>query len=384
MANPTYRVVLREPVGGAKRAVFVGRGRYGPGTTNDGSLAALNFWRRLRTAGSFTLYIDGQDDRIAEFVDDAIVQIERFDVYSGAFVQVFEGLHASAELTMDKDGAERFISRGRGMNNLLAGEVILGFVGDATSLKSGASETVAKAYVNEAIGPGAGVDDLGLSRVRTGLTIEADAGTGAVWTGDRANSNLLDVLIEIANYAPGDFGIISGATPGTFQFVWRDVRWGEDRSKLNTGGNAPVIFSPTRRNVENISIIVSRLDEANVVYAIGQGAGDQRARVTVANVASLGASPLARRAVARDASDESTPTGLTGRGYDALETFRPVVSARFDAINTDNTEWIRDWDVGDSVTVEYKNISITQKIIGVRVTLDGAGSETVAAEAINE
>ena len=103
MANPTYRVVLREPVGGAKRAVFVGRGRYGPGTTNDGSLAALNFWRRLRTAGSFTLYIDGQDDRIAEFVDDAIVQIERTTRSPGRFDVPCRDAHAVHRSPIDRD-----------------------------------------------------------------------------------------------------------------------------------------------------------------------------------------------------------------------------------------------------------------------------------------
>jgi hypothetical protein len=64
-----------------------------------------------------------------------------------------------------------------------------------------------------------------------------------------------------------------GQGPAAFEFVWRNVRWGRDRTRGNSEGNPPVILSPQFGNVEGIQASYSHLDEVNAVYTLGQGKG---------------------------------------------------------------------------------------------------------------
>ena len=92
---------------------------------------------------------------------------------------------------------------------LIASETIHWPAGTAYTCKDDPAETVLKEYIEENIGPSAGLDENGLSRVRQWLTVEPDGAGGATWVGCRSDKNLLEVAQELAEYGPGDFKIVS-------------------------------------------------------------------------------------------------------------------------------------------------------------------------------
>lgn len=385
MAETFYQVRVRD-TDGATIAVFVGAGRGGTG----GGMQAFSYRKRLRTPGSWWVQIDGNDERIATLqLDDGLDYIFEFwrrdPIVGLGWYRDFSGLHRYDDSKRVAEGREIFTFRGRGLNDLLGAEPIRYDKGTAEAAKTGAAETVAKEYIDENIGPGAPnpLDD---------FTVEADAGTGNTWGGDRANKQLFDVLVELADFAPGDFNIVDlsatslDVVAGTpeFQFQWRENQWGPDKTSTNTDGNVPVVFGVQRRNATNINYVYSRLDEVNVVYVVGQGAGaTKRARTRTATDAGLDSTwdttKWGRRAVVRTTQDYSD-SDMDDAGDETLYKQRARTSFNFQTNMSINTRYGYHWDYGDLVTVEYRGQSTDQKIVGVIVSIASDGGTSIVPE----
>ena len=381
MSTITYQVKVRDTSGNPV-AFFAGAGR----GEHGGGLQSLSYNKRLCTSGGWEVRIHGDDERVEllrlqevlpKRVDYIFEFLRRDPGYLDWYTD-FAGFHRSDEFTEDQEGHQIYIARGVGFNDQLAGEAIRYYAGSEEASKSGAAETVAKEFVDENIGPNAGVDDNGDSRVRAGLTVEVNAGTGLTWTGARANKNLLDVLVEIAKFATADFNVVQTGD-ATFEFQWRDGQWGDDKTR----GNVPaVIFGSQYNNATNIRLSYSRSDEVNVVYVGGQGVGAARNYVTQSTTA-INDSPWSRRAVFRDAKNTPTVAGLEDTGDEILEKQKSVVAISFDIKQTTATRYGVHWDYGDLVTVEFRGQDFDKKIVGVTVTLSSDGKETIKPEVEN-
>ena len=367
MAIVTYQVHLKNHQG-ERVAVFAGQGR------GRGGMQSFYYAKRLRTPGQFELRIDGEDERIDLFRLDYQIEFWRRDPWGNLpWYKDFETFYRSSSFEMYKDGRVTFIARGRGYNDLLMAEPIRFAAGSDGACKSGAAETVAKAYVNENIGPGAGLDSKGYSRVMPGLAIEADRGTGANWDGCRANQNLLGVLQEIAEMAPGDYQIV-GTGPATFEFRWRDEQWGSDKRDT-------VILSPKRGSAEGERYVYSHLDEVNVVYVLGQGEGELRKVVPVLDTNAATATPWSRRAITRAAAfDDNTDDKMEVIGESVLDEQKAKRYTTFTAKQTRATRYGRDWNWGDLVTVRFRGMEFGQRITGVQVGLNREGEERIQPE----
>ena len=387
----SYQIRVRDN-DGQQIAVFSGDGRGASG----GGLQWLSYRKRLRTPGAGIVPIFGDDERIPllELLDtgapdthlDYWLEFWRQDpVWKPEWYRDFVILHRWDNFKQQSEGQIIYEMRGRGLNDLLQAETIRWYKGSAQAAKAGACETVAKSYVNENIGPGATVV-AGRDRAGNfqGLTVEGDGATGAAWDGDRSNENLLDVLTELAEFAPGDFSL----EPTSFhpdaiamQFQWRSGQWGTDK----TQGNDPaVIFSPENENVENVNMTWSRLDEVNVCDIGGPGKGISRIYASRTSGTELD-SPWARRAVFRNgSSSENNSTGqLEDIADETLEKQRSKRGFTFDVIQTESTRYGRDWIVGDLVTIKFLERSYNEKIVGVTVGVSsgGDGKETISVEA---
>ena len=366
-----YQVKLKNH-SGAVVALFTGTGR------TTGGMEGFSFEKWLRLPGLYSLDVDAADERIELFDTDYQVEFWRRDIAGGLeWYNVFEAFHRSAEYWLADSGDETFTSRGQHYNVLLQAEPIRWAAGSDQANKSGPCETVAKAYVDENIGPGATSPPRDSAGVMPGLSIEADAATGATWSGPRANKNLLDTLIELADYAPADFMVV-GTGAALFEFRWKAGQWGQDKTRGNVGGLPPVVFSPLLNNVRNVRYLHDRTSETNVCYVLGQGSGDQRRVVTRTSGAETD-SPWARRAVARDARNTYSTDALSDNGDEVLDENRAKVEMQCTVKQSEAVRFGRDWDLGDLVTVEYRTFSVTQKIIGVRVTVGSDGDEVIEA-----
>jgi hypothetical protein len=198
--------------------------------------------------------------------------------------------------------------------------------------------------------------------------VETDNGTGATWSGDRSGKVLIEVLSEIAGFAGADFNIVQTGD-ATFEFQWKDGQWGDDKTLGNGAGNAPVIFSARRRNVESVVSEKSYLDTPNVVITQGQGYGDNRAEGGAYLAGELSDTSWARRAVLRTSRDQYGTANLNTIAEAVLEQQRARVEIDVDVKQVGNTRYGRDWWLGDLVTAEDTRAGrqVNQKVVGVRV-----------------
>jgi len=367
---------------GAVVAVFAGGGR----GESLGGLRSFSYRKRLRTPGATTVRIAGNDDRIRDFLSlDAHLDYQwefyRNDPLIGStFVKDHESFHRGEEVDELADGSLSYISRGQGYNILFSSEAIRYAAGSAQARKSGDSATVAYEFIDENIGPNAGVDTNGNTRVRPGLSLAAFLPSGVNWSGGRANENLADVLDELADLTPADYMIL-GNGPAAFTAVWRNVRWGLDRTTGNPDGNAPLRFSASQGNVATVQSTYNQLNAVTTVYVLGQGRQTQRRVTTVTDATLLGLSPWARRAVARSESNEEDLTYLASKGQQVIDAQRSRRSFSFDVRQTEAVRYGRDWDMGDLVEVEdYLGNVAAMKIVGVTVSVSESGEENITPE----
>jgi len=394
MAIQTYQVRIKD-LTGAVVAIFGGAGRGGV----SGDLQSLSYNRRLRSLGQFTLYIDGNDDRIPLLkVINAQVEIWRRDPVAGlawlggldswrrdsftlttGWYKDFEGFIRGWNRGFTGEGRRVFVCQGRQYNDLLAGETINYAKTTAGAAKTGLPGAVAAAYVNENIGAAAGLDALGNSRVRLGVSEFVESDTATNWSGDRGNISLLDALQELADFAPGDYMVL-GTGPAAFQFRWRGTRWGRDLTPGNTAGNVPCVFSVFNNNVTDVTFGYNALDETNAVYVGGQAWGAARTYRTRVTAAATAFS-WARRAVFRDARDTNVNATLDARGDAELEAGRARYTAAFRVVQTTATRYGRDWDVGDLVGfVDEDGVATNLKIPGAYIGVNSEGIETITPE----
>lgn len=376
-----YLLLLRDH-SGATVAQFAGGGR----GQSSGGLQAFSYRKRLRTPGAATVRIYGDDDRVRDYLvlDDGLDfqwEFYRNDPLDTArdFYKDFEAFHRGENFSQEASGRFIYISYGQGYNVLLYADVIRYASGSSQAQKNGDVAAVARAYVSENIGPLAGVDGLGNSRVMPGLTVATSAALGKTWQGDRANKLLADVLSELAEYGPGDYMVL-GAGPAAFEFTWRNTRWGADRTRGNSAGNAPVILSPQYGNVEGIAADYKHLNEVNVVYALGQGKGALQKVRTAADSSLLALSPWARRAVARSGRNSNDDNELDDQAEAMVNEQRPIRQISFSVRQTVGTRYGRDWDMGDLVTVEYLGRDYDMKVMGVTVSASSDGAESITPE----
>jgi len=376
---------------GAVVAQFAGGGR----GLSGGGLQAFSYRRRLRTPGAATVRVYGNDDRVRDYLvldpaDGAGSHLDyqwefyRSDPAIGlSYYKDFEVFHRKEEFNQEQSGRYVFISYGQGYNIMLYAEVVRAAEGSAGAAKSGDVAAVARAYVEENIGPSAGVDGLGNSRVMPGLTVAASPALGKTWQGDRADKLLSDVLDELAEYGPGDYMIL-GSGPAAFTFTWRNTRWGDDKTRGNTAGNAPVVFSPELGNMESVSAGYSHLDEVNAAYVLGQGVGALQKVRTAADAALLALSPWARRAVTRSSRNSYSDDEMDALGAATIAKQRPKRTLSFTARQTPATRYGRDWDLGDLVTAVYLGREHNLKVVGVTVGWSSDGRETITPELESE
>lgn len=236
------------------------------------------------------------------------------------------------------------------------------YSGSAYDVRTGAGETVIKAYVDVNAGPGAT-----LARREPGFSIATDLTRGATVTGRFRWGNLLDRVAELAT--------LSGLGLRCLDRVF-DVYQPVDRS-------ADVEFSTPRGSLAGLSY---RRDAPAATYAYVGGGGEGTARTIVeAENSSALADGWPRIEVFADRRDTTDPTELAQAatsaliGEDSAGTDRVGVSIT--TTDTDGTEYGVDYEVGDVVSwvdpwgtkfplsVQAAKIEITPSGVNVEPTL---------------
>lgn len=320
----------------------------------------------------------------SESLVDWIVLVYRTDPLTKDKELVYEGFNRTLVDQLDSSGDIIFNFYGVGFTELLDRRITIPPAGLDTSSKSGPAETVIKEFVDEQC-----VNPVDPDRTIPGLTIEPDGGVGKPVTYSARYTILQTVCSRCSQDGDIDYGIVGGnplvgGTVGTFEFQVRSI-WGDNRANWNFSGNAPTIFDAQSGNMSIPIFSTNSSEEKNVVFVGGQGQGANRLIVERENSQGLELSPWNRREDFADARLENTEEALTVFARSLLLNKQVAYKLTFNINQTEGTRWLKDWGLGDYVTVHYFDIEITQKItqVTVRVSSGGQGSgqvEFVSAE----
>ena len=223
--------------------------------------------------------------------------------------------------------------------------------------RSGAGETVIKAYVNLNAGPGALV-----ARRTAGLVIEADAARGATVIGSARMTPLIDVIAPLAEAAGLGF-----------------------RVRFNTSGDLEFqIYVPSDKSLDarfgidlgNLTSYEHVEEAPKASTAIVGGSGDAVAR-TFREVIDTDAITDwgIRNEVFVDASGAASADEMDQAGAEQLVTNGPVNGLTIEAADTPELRFVRDYYLGDIVTAE----DVTDVLRGVTITwtaTDGATTKS--------
>jgi hypothetical protein len=348
---------------------------------------SLEFKRKLNDISECTLELSGIDSHINLFDLDGQIEIWRCDADASiAWYLEFEGLHRTEQRETKGKGELLYTSKGVGYNDLLNRRIILYNSSSAYTDKSAVGETAMKEYVDENAGPSATSGPRLLeSGVTTGLSIEADAAAGAVWTGAQAFKNLLSTLQEISKSVSLDFGIV-GVGAALFEFQVRAI-WGADRTNvglvhatgLNAAGNTPIVFALEFGNMINPVYSLSRANEITAVVSMGQGLSGNRILALKTNAPAIAESTWNLKESSRGANNEYTSAQLDSGGDAFLEDNQAKEVFTFDVMQIPSCLYGRDYFFGDLVTARYETIERQKKIIGVTIKLEN-GKEDISLE----
>lgn len=309
------------------------------------------------------------DDRMALFNTDSIIEVLRRNEYQGLNWYVdYNGFHRTRTQQISDRGSELFTTYGRSFEGLLNRRSILYYSGTAFSERAaGAADNHMKGIVRENVGSLATTGNSRLaSGVTTGFTIATDISAAPNWSGSVAWKNVLETLQEISNAAGVDFNVVrTGAA--TFEFRTYYPRVGVDRT--GAGAAAPVVFSIQGANMSQPYATISRADEANNVFVLGQGEGINRAVVQRNDATAQSASPWNNIEHVHDQRDATTTAALQAAGDEQLASKRASRSISFTVIESAGSIYGRDYALGDLVLARYGGLEEVKKIVGVEITV---------------
>lgn len=343
----------------------------------------LQISHRLNSIGTYNFQMDAEDPVTALFELDGQVEIYRSDAQYGIdWYLEFEGFHRNFTKETFENGRQTYTSYGRSYNDLLNRRHILYYSQTAYASKSGVAETVMKEFVDENAGPSATNPPRLANGVTLGLSMEADAARGENWEGSKAWQNLMTVCQQIAIVGNIDFNIV-GTGAQTFTFMTYLGQLGTDRTNdglslitgLNGAGNAPVIFSLPKGNMEVPSYSEKRMNEKNAFLVLGSGIGDERDTEIRTDASAIDDSPWNRMEGTKDARNFSTAAGYQSVGDAALEDNQAEKLFNFKTLQVPSTLYGQHYFFGDKVTAFYDDVEEDKKIVAVDILVNAEGDQ---------
>jgi hypothetical protein len=269
-------------------------------------------------------------------------------------------------------------------NYILTSRIVAYAAGSAQSTKTDYADDMIKAVVYDNLLAGAVTlrNIAGLS-----LTAAADVSGGVSITKSFAWKPLLDVCQDIADAS------LEAGTPVYFEFIPKSISasvigfelttWVNQRGQDHgSSSKDPVYIGKSIENLRNAELIMDYSDEANYIYAGGQGEEADRNVNQVSDSARYGASPWNRRERFTDARNESTDAGVTAKGYEALFEGRPQSSFSGEIVSTPSFQYGIHWGYGDKVIADYRGAYYDVLIQAIRITLASDGKISTSGKLV--
>jgi len=355
-----YMLKIRAP-DGTLLGVLTGQG--------DGGFLDCTYRKEVNGPGLLTFSLATESAAAGMLEDRGIVEFWRRDTgHEIAWTRDFTGLVLRRVYSYEE--ADRVRAYCPGPNWLLATRHVLWPAGttNRSEFTNDPAETIAKTLVSYNAGAEATAAN---GRVRdgaiSGLTVEADGGTGTVLDWYCAWDNLLETLQGLAAVGGGDFDLAQVGDSAAWQFEWHDGQLGTDRS-------ATVVFALERGNMASPQYEDDMIDARDVAVALGQGEGEARA----VEVRTRGA---AEAETTIDARNEPTEAALQAVGDRRLEELQRKQVFQFTALQTPACLYGKHYFLGDLVTARYGAVAeLVRKVVAVTVTAASDGTLAIQPE----
>lgn len=277
--------------------------------------------------------------------------------------------------TRERQGVKVYVYTAYGALSLLDRRLVGAYAGSAGAAKSGAADTILKAYVADAFNTNA------WNGYRFNpMTINASIAPVISISRSFAWQTLTKVAEEITQTLYNTNGTrlyydIEQETSGPEFKVFVGQR-GTDRRK-GTIPN-PMIFSPEKGNITNVEVEESWENEATFIYVGGKGNEATRLVVGVENATAQAETPYSSAELFLNATNLSTTADLQNAGRAALTANRYTRRFTADIVQTTGAVFGLDWEWGDYVTAYYDGVTYDARIEAVRLKWE-RGRETVDA-----
>ncbi len=183
-----------------------------------------------------------------------------------------------------------------------------------------------------------------------------------------------DTMNKVALAAGVGFRVIVN-TANQLQF---EVYTGTDRSVGNASGAPPAIFDPKFNNLRAMTFKRTLADLENHLY-VGGGDGNAFGRFSQEVESTPSLNTWGRFEAYFDGLSAVTTTIAILEGEAYLATKAQVDTVNFTPRETAQLQYVRDWNLGDSVTVQRSSWGLMQAlpIVEVKLTLDRSGQERI-------
>lgn len=332
---------------------------------------SLSYARRVNAPGLLSFTLLGNHRVVSQLEHNAQIIVYRRNARLGLdWTPDFWGLfRAQRRWYTDHD---LFEARCPGILTMLSWRIVAWPAGitDRSSFTNKPAETIAKTLVAYNAGPQALAAN---GRIRNGniagLTVETDQERGTILDIRCAWDNLLEILQKIASIGGGDYDLAK-VGPQNWEFRWYDGQVGDDLSDS-------ILFALERGNMTEPRYTHDRLEEKTVAVVGGQGEGSDR-EVVVRQGPDWSTSNDIEIFV--DARSADSVAALETAGDAHLQETRARQAFDYKVLQTPACYYGLHYKLGDLVSARYGTIQVTQKIVGVSVSLAADGKEEIEVE----
>lgn len=350
---------------GALRAQLAGTAAGDPQGRRSGFLD-LAYTKRVNVPGALKIALDGRHELVKLLADKWLVEVWRRTA-SRDWYRDFVAVYRQPEWSYDR--SPRFAGICSGLLSMLTWRIVNwpAGVSGKSEFRNVRAETIMKTLVDANAGAGATMA-AGRKRdgVIAGVSVETDAGRGAVLDFYCHGQKLLEALQDLAAVGGGDFDLVRTG-PQAYEFRFFEGQRGQDRT-------GQVVFSVERNNMSHVSYTESRLDEATVACVWGQGEGVDRDYTDRTGANYDAGNDIEVYVSATDVPLGET-SGLAARGDQKLKELEATAEFKFKALERPGSMYGVDYEVGDLVSVvnPFSGQSLAYKVAAVTVSFsDGA------------
>lgn len=257
---------------------------------------------------------------------------------------------------------------------------------EAFTDKAGPADDVVKQIMRENLSTAASDSDRSLAAYF--LTVQVDFSDAPTIRKHFARRNVLSTFQEICQasitagtYLAWDIVCLVPPNSGSAISFQLQTFTGQRGIDHRLSSNQPVLIGPDYGNLDEVEFGIIHTDEANYIYAGGQGEEDVRAIRTASDTARINVSPYNRRERFIDASQVGGDlVALQDEADSALRAGRPRLTLRGTLIDTDQSRYGIHWSFGDYVTAQIDGYSFDARLDALALRFDLVNGERITAK----